>query len=479
MTLRSGRDQRNGGRRGVRDGDQAARRPFVDAGWEGYDPAEMADAPGSGPQRLAGTENRRNYRASRSGGIGSVLRFTVFTLALGGIVLGALNAFARPAVVHAIVDWGAENPTALKLPFVADLVRGELGASLIEPVDATDFREIVLQIKYGDTTAEIGEALVQEGVITDARAFVFESIERGETYNFIAGRHIVSKAMTVDQVINSLTSPPSNAPTIRIAFREGLRIEQIVAKLESVEANPTDPALTLTLDVNLYYQLATNPPPDLLARYPWLKLPEGASLEGFLFPATYDVAPDIAPLALIEQQLDAFAANAAPALLVLPPDQIYQTVQVASLVEPEVKLDTDRPLVAGVFVNRLDLKKWPTGLLNSNPTVNYASDSVWLASHPISSWVDYTFWTPVAGSTPLSKIVFPAKIAPYNTYAHGGLPPTPICSPGLASLEAAVAPDTQDGYYYFLAKNDGTGALAFAKTSAEQLANEKKYGYLP
>jgi UPF0755 protein len=479
MTLRSGREPRQSRRRGVRDDDQASRQPFLDTGWEGYDPAEAADARGSGPGQVAGTENRRNYRASRSGGIGSVLPFAVFALVLGGIVLGALYAFARPAIVHAIVDWGAENPTALKLPLVADLVRGELGASLTEPVDATDFREIILQIAYGDTTADIGDALVQTGVIADARAFVFESIERGETYNFISGRHLVSRAMTVDQVIDSLTTPPYNPPTIRIAFREGLRIEQMVAKLESVEANPTDPALTLKLDVNLYYQLATNPTPDLLARYPWLKLPAGASLEGFLFPATYDVAPDTSALQLIEQQLDAFAANAPAALLVLPPDQIYQTVQVASMVETEVKLDTDRPLVAGVFINRLDRKKWPTGLMNSNPTVNYANDSVWLASHPISSWVDYTFWTPVTGSTPLAKIVFPEKIAPYNTYAHGGLPPTPICSPGLASLEGAVAPDTQDGYYYFLAKNDGTGALAFAKTSAEQTANEKKYGYLP
>ncbi len=479
MKLRSGRDPGKGGRRGVRDGDPATRRPFVDTGWDGYDPAESADAPSSGPKQVAGTEDRRNYRSSRSGGIGSLLRFAVFTLVLGGIVLGALYAFARPPIVHAIVDWGAENPTGLKLPFVADLVRGELGASLTEPVDATDFREIVFQIKYGDTTAEIGDALVQAGVITDARAFVFESIERDETYSFIAGRHVVSKAMTVDQIIDSLTTSPSSAPIIRITFREGLRIEQMVAQIEATEANPTDPALTLKLDVNLYYQLAMHPTPDLLARYAWLKLPEGASLEGFLFPATYDVPLGSSALQLIEQQLDAFAANAPPALLVLPPDQIYQAVQVASLVEPEATLDTDRPLVAGVFVNRLDRKKWPTGLLNSDPTVHYANDTVWLEANPISSWVDYTFWQPVTGSTPLAKIVFPEKIAPYNTYAHGGLPPTPICSPGLASLEAAVTPDIQDGYYYFLATNDGTGALAFAKTNAEQIANEKKYGYLP
>jgi hypothetical protein len=131
-----------------------------------------------------------------------------------------------------------------------------------------------------------------------------------------------------------------------------------------------------------------------------------------------------------------------------------------------------------VFTNRLDPKRWPTALMNSNPTVNYANDTVWLRSNPMPSWVEYTFWLPVQGTTPLSQIVFPEGIAEYNTYRHGGLPPTPICSPGAASLSAAIHPDTADGYFYFLAKNDGSGELAFAHNQAEQDANLKKYGYV-
>ena len=478
MTMRSGQDPRNGGKRGVRGGSPAAKPPYVDAGWDGYDPDAPDAAPGLAPKEVAGAEYRRNYKAGRSGA-GSVLRFAVFTAVLAGLVLGALYFLARPAAFHAIADWGAENPNALQIPFVADIVRGDLGRSLTDPVDATDFSQVVFQIGDGETTAEIGRGLFDARLVADPRAFVFESIIRDETRSFIAGRHVLTRTMTIDQIIDSLTAPAVPAPTVHLVFREGLRIEQMVAKLESVEANPVDPAVTLKLDVGDYYKLATNPPAGLVGKYSWLKLPFGASLEGFLFPATYDVAPDTTALGLIEMQLDAFAANAPPDLLTQPPDKIYQAVQIASLTELEAVLDADRPLVAGVYTNRLDPKKWPTGLMNSNPSVNYANDSVWLQAHAIATWVDYKFWVEVGGTTPLAKIEFPPAIAPYNTYRHGGLPPTPICSPGLASLQAALAPDTVDGYYYFLAKNDGSFGLAFAKTNAEQIANEKKYGYLP
>jgi UPF0755 protein len=477
MSLRSDQDPPKRGRPGAGKGAPASPPPFVDTGWEDDD-AAVADASGKRSKAASVADERRNYKASTAGGAGAVLRFALFTIVLASLVLGGLYFMARPAIYHAIADWGAENPTALKLPLVADIVRGELGTSLTRPVDATDSRDIVFEVQLGDTTAEIADALVQAGVISDPRAFVFESIERDETSYFISGRHLVTKAMTVDQIIDALTTPPVAAPTVRLLFREGLRVEQMVAEIENLEANPVDPGVRLTLDVAEYYHLVMNPPADLLAKYSWLKLPPGASLQGFLFPATYDVDPNITAAQLIGMQIDAFVAQAPPALFQLPADQIYQTVQIASLVELESVLDTDRPLVAGVYVNRLDSKKWPTGLLESNPTVNYANDSVWLQSNPMPSWVNYTFWLPVGGTTPLAQIVFPQNIAPYNTYRHPGLPPTPICSPGLASLAAAVQPDTADGYYYFLAKNDGSNGLVFAHTNAEQIANEKKYGYI-
>ena len=470
---------RGGGRpRATRPGpsSEPTKIPVVDSGWDDYIPPDPQEiAAGRGPKPF---ETRRDYRKAGFSGLGPILRFLVFALVIGSLVVGGLFYVALPVVRNGIVDWAAENPTALQLPFVSDIVRGSLWTSISQPVDATDTNAVPIVIASGATPAQIADQLVQAGVISDARAFVYEAIEKGATLSFQIGRHVVTRSMTVDQIIANLTAAPAAPPTVRITFREGLRIEQMVAELEYKEANPDDPTAPLTMNVSQFYDLAIHPPADLLAQYTWLKLPAGASLEGFLFPATYDVAPDTTPVQLLQMLLDAFVSHAPPGLLDLPPDQIYQKVQVASLVETEAKIDSDRAPIAGVYVNRLNPKLWPTGLLDADPTLNYANDSVWLQDNPnIESWVNYTFWNPITTTGPLSQVVFPGALAAYNTYHHPGLPPTPICSPSAPSLAAALAPDTADGYLYFLAKNDGSGGHAFAKTQAEQDANLKKYGY--
>jgi UPF0755 protein len=469
---------RGGGKPRSGRGKLVQARLVVDQGWADYTPPDPEDDIGGA--RPSQSATRRNYRKARSGGTGSVLRFGLMAAVIGGIVVSLLYFVARPIVVNGVVDWAAENPTALSLPFVPDIVRGALASSLTEPIDAKDTKAVIVVVGAGATPGQIADQLVQAQLINDSRAFVFESIVRGVTANFQVGRHVLARSMTVDQMITALVAPPPAAPTIKVTFREGLRIEQMVALLELKEAKPDDPSAPLTMNVSQFYKLATHPTADLVSQYPWLKLPAGASLEGFLFPATYDIAPDTTPDQLIGMLLDAFASHAPPELFLLPPDQIYQKVQVAALVETEAKVEDDRALVAGVYTNRLDPKKWPTGLLDADPTLLYANDSVWLQANSIDTWVGYTFWVAdwMKTSGPLGQVAFPGNLALFNTYRHAGLPPTPICSPGAASLVAAMTPDTTDGYLYFLAKNDGSGTHAFAKTQAEQNANLKKYGYV-
>jgi UPF0755 protein len=473
MTLGGGYKPRGESGKQSRPGQN--KRVVVDQGWDDYIPPDPEEVEG---HRRGSAYADRDYRSSGSGGVKRFLGFALFAVIIVGLVVAGLNFVARPMIVNGIVDWASGNTTALSLPFVPDIVRGALWADISQPLDPTDNHKLSLVISPGATPQSIGEQLVSAKIIKEPRAFLFESIEMGADQNFQLGRHEVSASMNMDEIIKALVSPPLPPPTVRITFREGLRIEQMVAKLEYLEANPIDPAWPLQMNVGQFYDLAEHPTADFMAQYPWLKLPPGASLEGFLFPATYNVAPNTTPSELLGMLVDAFVFHAPPGLLNEPPAQIYQTVQVAALVEMEAKVDSDRPLIAGVYTNRLNKKIWPTGLLNADPTLNSANDTVWLRSHPIETWVDYSFWESIKTPGLLSQVVFPDDLASYNTYHHSGLPTLPICSPSGPSLAAAMTPDTTDGYLYFLAKNDGTGTSAFAKTQAEQDANLKLYGYI-
>jgi len=138
---------------------------------------------------------------------------------------------------------------------------------------------------------------------------------------------------------------------------------------------------------------------------------------------------------------------------------LYQMVILASIVEREIRFNRDRPLVASVYWNRLFKPNSETvGLLDADPTVQYARDSQAGTT---------SYWKPLQDVG--GKI---ATTSPWNTYTHKGLPLTPISNPGLASMLAASAPAKTD-YYFFLSKKDGTNV--YAKTLAEFEADKKQY----
>ena len=126
--------------------------------------------------------------------------------------------------------------------------------------------------------------------------------------------------------------------------------------------------------------------------------PAGASLEGFLWPATYRVLPDTTAEELIRLMLDKFAANVGEERLNVPSDRglnFYQVMALASIVEREAVLDEERPIIAGVYQNRIDgIAGVTTRLLNADPTVFYAIDTLELAKLPFEEWQRYAFWTP-------------------------------------------------------------------------------------
>lgn len=200
---------------------------------------------------------------------------------------------------------------------------------------------------------------------------------------------------------------------------------------------------------------ASGPPPFDPARYGAPR--NTTSLEGFLFPATYDLYAGSPAAHLVALQLQAFEENfgreqvrAAHALHITP----YQLLTVASMVEREAVLPGDRPKVAAVIYNRLRLGM-PLGI---DATIYYA--------------VEQRLKIPTyTGELTEAQLHIDS---PYNTRTHTGLPPTPISNPGMASIEAAAHP-AHVSYRYYVAGADGCGEQAFSNTAAEFEANVAAY----
>ena len=458
MTIRGGRSPR----------DQA--RPLDPGSYDGADlPTWRAsDGHGNPPPGRPRDQRRGGH------GLPGFLRFIAFAGILAVVVAIAGLTALRPLVRAAVVGWAWDNPGSLRLPIVADLVREDLGDTLTKSAGGSA-DPTLFEVASGDTIPAIAPRLKDKGFVLSERAFIFAATEANLAPRLRAGDFNLRRDMTPAEVATALVNNRVITTTADVTFREGLRLEQITAKLEK---------LTSGVDPKAFYDLVTHPTAKLRADYPWLaNVPDGASLEGFLYPATYKVVTSTnGPVHvttaddLVRMMLDKFASAVGDARMRVPTERgltFYQVVTLASIVEREAVLDEERPLIAGVYQNRLDPKKWPTRLLQSDPTVFYVNDTIELDKLAFGEWLNYLFWAPLNGNQLPSAL--PDALAGYNTYTSRGLPPGPICSPTTASIDAALAPNTSTGYLYFVAKGDGSGSSAFAKTKAEHDRNVAKY----
>ena len=428
---------------------------------------------GRGP----GDQRRYERYGDGRGGIGGIIRFLLFLGIMAAGVLLVMATVARPLVRAAVVPWAEGNSSALKIPFVEDLVREDLGAALTTPA-GTDPSNVTFVVDTGDTPATLAPRLAEAGLVKSERAFLFEARQHDLVSKLVAGQFALAGNLTPAGVVNGLVNNRVVVSTVEVTFREGLRIEQMTAKLATVTGTAVDPAA--------FYELAMHPPAELLGDFPWILPadvhPKGASLEGFLYPATYAlrVGDEQATTAedLVRMMLKAFYDRVGQDRIDVPEKRgltFYQVLTLASIVEREAVLDKERALIAGVYQNRLDPKKFPLGLLQSDPTIFYVHDSLKLAAMDRAAWTKYVFWDALPDGYKLPKPL-PDELAGFNTYTSKGLPPGPICSPSVESIDAALVPNTKAGYLYFIAKGDGTDSSAFAKTLAEHERNVAKYG---
>lgn len=279
-------------------------------------------------------------------------------------------------------------------------------------------REVV--IPNGASGDKIATLLFEAGIIESTKIFLTEMRNRGAetelkpgTYEFAPGEHI-------DSILNKLTKGLQSGSG-KVTIPEGLSIDQVVARL-------SDAGL---LDGSEYDELARSPSAFTVPRI-GDQVPRVDDLEGLLFPSTYFLTTRNRAGALIEAQLMAFTAQTADlpweraAELELSP---YQIVIVASMIEKETAVAEERPLVAAVIYNRIaeDMR------LDIDATVRFA----------IKKWT---------GDLTKSDLDVDS---PYNTRKFKGIPPGPICSPGVAALRAALEPADVDYLYYVLTPDDG------------------------
>lgn len=303
-----------------------------------------------------------------------------------------------------------------------------------EPFKGYEAAEQFVTIEPGSGTRTIGQRLIQAGVIRDEATLRAALWRSGRARALQAGEFRFDRPMTPAEVIDKIAS--GDVYNRRITFPEGLNIQEMARLYEQqgfgkaaafVEA-ARDPGAIRSFD------------------------PAATDLEGYLFPETYSMPRDTTAAKLVglmvgrfKQLFTAEMQQAAQALELTP----REVVTLAALVEKETAQPSERPIVAAVYLNRLKIGM----AMQADPTVIYALQRAGRYN----------------GNIRRDDLSFDS---PYNTYRYPGLPPGPIASPGLASLQAAVSPAKVD-YLYFVSRNDGSHV--FARTLVEHNENVRQY----
>ena len=299
-------------------------------------------------------------------------------------------------------------------------------------------RAQIVQIQSGESLRQIAADFQQQGLIRHAWAFRLKAYTGRTAAGLKAGTYQLSNDMSTPEILTAVASGKSALRKITIP--EGFTLLE-TAQLLTKEGVCSVP--------DLYGAASKEEIQKMLG--PACALPaQEIDAEGFLFPDTYFFGLNDDPVRVAETMLTAFKDKFydplwVPASSQHPWGSLYQVVILASIVEREARVDAERPMIAGVLVGRL--KKGMA--LQADATVEYA-----LGKHkPRLS---------------LADLKVPS---PYNTYLNKGLPPAPICEPGLPSLKAALSPQATDMLFYFAPP--GSKTHVFSKTFEEHSAKVK------
>lgn len=308
----------------------------------------------------------------------------------------------------------------------------------------SDPTPIEFTITPGESLNAIANRLVQLGLIADPELF-----RRYLQYNRLdqgieAGNFTLNLTMNIPQIAEALQQGRREELTVTVP--EGKRLEE-VAQIVASQVTQIDATefLALARDASLWK-----------AEFSFLSdVPDGGSLEGFLFPDTYRLPLETNARDLIERMLRNFDAKVSPQMRAdaqAAGRSLWDVTRLASIVEREAVVAEERPLIAGVYLNRLRQNM----ALDADPTIQYALGE---SREPGNWWPNLTLED------------YQGVVATYNTYLNPGLPPGPIANAGLSSIQAVIYPQASD-FFFFRASCSQDGTHRFARTLEEQAANE-------
>lgn len=342
----------------------------------------------------------------------------------------------------------ASGNTSRSVISIDDFGRGLLAWFVVRDADVpvgSDPTPVTFSIKQGETVRDIARRLQEAGLIRDAESFRTLLRVEGVDRAVEAGEYKLRRNMTPREIMTVLQK--GLPPTVTVTIPEGKRAEEIVDLIAAQGLAKRDELLNLIQsggDFN--YSFLADRPKDR------------RTLEGYLFPDTYEFRRDASAHDIIDAMLQNFdrrftlEMRQAATRIGLNIDQV---VILAGIVEREAVQASERPIIASVYLNRLR-----QGMkLDADPTIQYA-----MGFDPATK----TWWRTLN----VGDLQFKS---PYNTYLSPGLPPGPICNPGLASLQAVVEA-AQTDYLYFVANTlAGDGTHVFASTWEEHLQNVARY----
>lgn len=308
-------------------------------------------------------------------------------------------------------------------------------------------------INQGEGVNQISSNLKKAGLIDNS--FIFETyvwLIKGES-KILAGEHKINDTWSIRRLVNALISGNSLENEREIKILEGWNLRDIVnyfVKIGIITESDELYGLVGYPGVDYTNNYTLPKPTDFSADYEFLvEKPKNLSLEGYLFPDTYRVYKNAKLEDIIKKMLDNFDHKITSDMIGDIENQgkkLYDIITLASIIEKEAKTSEDKKRVAGVYYNRLDIGM----ALQADPTVNYITEKV--TDRPSYKDIETDSF--------------------FNTYKYPGLPPGPICNPGLDSIMAAIYPEKND-YMYFL--NTPDGEMIFSKTLAEHKKNREKY----